>query len=78
MKITTLPFVETREILSHLNAKKFFAKYLPHIKRYEHKMRGYDTNKKPLDFTEAEKKQIIKAVNQFAKEIKQSCDTKRL
>lgn len=69
-KTTTLPFVETKEILSHLNAAKFFATYLPHIKRVKHKMRGMDSHGKELDFTDQEKQQIIEAVQKFAQDVK--------
>lgn len=68
--MSTLPFVETKEILSHLKAAKFFAQYLPHIKNVKHKMRGTDGNGKAIDFSDAEKKEIIKAVQKFAKDIK--------
>lgn len=63
-------FVEIKEILQHLNAAKFFKEYLPHIKMYKHKMRGIDGNGKKIDFSEKEKKEIVKAVNQFARDIK--------
>ncbi len=69
-EFTTLPFVETKDILSHLNAAKFFAEYLTHIKNIKHKMRGTDGNGKSIDFSDAEKKEIIKAVQKFAKDIK--------
>jgi hypothetical protein len=67
-----LPFVETKEILEFLNSKKIFEKYLPHMKwsMVKHKMRGKDGNKKPIDFTESEKQQIIEAVEKFARDIK--------
>lgn len=69
MESVTLAFVKTKEILSHLNAAKFFAAYLPHIKNYKHKMREIDGNKKPIDFSDEEKKQIIDAVKKFAKDV---------
>lgn len=68
--LSTLPFMETRDILSHINAEKFFKKYLPHIKRYKHKMRGKDSAGKPLDFSPDERKEIIKALDIMFKDLK--------
>lgn len=65
-----LPLMETRDILSHINAEKFFKKYLPHIKRYKHKMRGKDSAGKPLDFSPEERKEIIKALDVMFKDLK--------
>lgn len=70
MEFTTLAFMDAKDILSFLNSSKMRKKYLSHIKRFEHKLRGYDSNGKPLDFTKQDKKDIIKAVQQFAKDIK--------
>lgn len=66
--ITTLPFVETKEILKRLNAALFFKEYLPHIKNVKHKMRGKDGNGKAIDFSEEEKKQIAEAVQKQSKD----------
>lgn len=68
--ILILPFVETKEILSHLNAAKFFKIYLPHIRNVKHKMRGKDGHGNDIDFSEDEKQQIIEAVQKFAQDVK--------
>jgi hypothetical protein len=42
-------------------ARQFFTKYCPGITNYYHKCRGYDGNKKPIDFTDDDKAKMRKA-----------------
>lgn len=46
------------EFFKTVPARQFFTRYCPDIKNYYHKMRGFDGNKKPIDFTDQEKQQI--------------------
>ena len=39
------------EFFKIVPAKQFFTKYCPGITNYYHKLRGYDGNKKQIDFT---------------------------
>lgn len=36
-------------------ARQFFTNYAPRVKRYYHKMRGVDGNKRPITFTPEDK-----------------------
>lgn len=47
-----------KEILKYLSAKNFFTDYAKSVKNYKHKMRGVNGNQKPIDFTDADKKEI--------------------
>lgn len=47
-----------KEILKYLSAKNFFTDYAKLVKNYKHKMRGVNGNQKPIDFTDADKKEI--------------------
>jgi hypothetical protein len=48
------------EFFKLVPARQFFTKYCP-IPNYYHKLRGFDGNKKPIDFTEDEKQKMKKA-----------------
>lgn len=58
-----------KEILKYLSAKYFFADYAPGVKRFNHKMRGKDSNGKEIDFTENDKKAIITGLKKMVKDI---------
>lgn len=47
-----------REVFKFIQAKNFFEQYAPDVKRYAHKIRGLDSNGKPLDFTKEDKSAI--------------------
>jgi hypothetical protein len=53
-----------------INATAFFSKYLPNVKNVKHKMRGIDGNGNPIDFSDTEKKEILKALAQMCKDLK--------
>lgn len=46
------------KIWEYIKADSFFRDYLPHIKSYTHKMRGKNGRGNPVEFSEAEKKEI--------------------
>jgi len=56
-------------IWDFIKADKFFAKYLPHIKSYKHKIRGFNGRGNPTDFSEAEKKEIKTALKKLFKDL---------
>jgi hypothetical protein len=39
-----------------VKAYNFFETYCPKISNFQHKLRGFDGNKKPIDFTDEDKK----------------------
>lgn len=53
-----------------VKAEQFFAQYLPHIRTYKHRIRGFNGRGNPTEWTEQEKHDIKKAVAQFIKDIK--------
>lgn len=57
-------------IFEIIKAAKFFPKYAPGIKNWKHKLRGVDGNKKPIEFSAEEKKQIKQGVRSFLSDIK--------
>lgn len=56
------------ELFTIVTISRFFPKYAPGVKRYNHKMRGIDGNGKPLDFSKEDKKAIKQGVKQMAKD----------
>lgn len=52
-----------------LRLERFIHAYCPTITNVKHKLRGIDGNKKPIEFSDAEKKLIEKALKTFSKEI---------
>jgi len=57
-----------KEILQGINATYFFSRYTT-IKNYKHKLRGIDGNKKPIDFSTQEKKEIVSGLKTMIKDI---------
>jgi hypothetical protein len=60
--------------LQRIKADKFFPAYLPHIKSYKHKIRGFNGRGNPTDFSEQEKAEIQKALSMLFKDL--GCRTK--
>lgn len=58
-----------RKIFTYIKADQFFPAYCPDIRNYKHKISGKNTKGNPLDFTEQEKKQILKGLKQLFKDI---------
>lgn len=58
------------KIWRFVKADQFFAEYLPHMKTYKHRIRGFNGRGNPTQWTDAEKKEIQKAVMQLIKDIK--------
>lgn len=56
-------------IFKYIVAKYFFQDYAPTVKQYKHKMRGIDGNKKPIEFSEADKAAIQKGLKQLLKDM---------
>lgn len=56
-------------IFQFIKADQFFPAYLPHIKNYKHKIRGKNGRGNPIEFTEAELKDIKKALKQLIKDL---------
>jgi hypothetical protein len=52
--------MKRQEFFKLIRARVFFKEYCPEVRNYAHKMRGTDGNRKPIDFTEADK-QAVKA-----------------
>ena len=57
-----------KEILKGINATYFFNKYTT-IKNHKHKLRGVDGNKKPIEFSISEKKEIVSGLKAMIKDI---------
>lgn len=53
----------------YIKADSFFRDYLPHIKSYKHKIRGFNGRGNPTDFSEAEKKEIKTALKKLFKDL---------
>lgn len=47
-----------KEVFEYIKADKFFKKRLPFLRNYKYKILGYNSRKNPVEFSEAEKKQI--------------------
>jgi hypothetical protein len=56
-------------IWNFIKADTFFREYLPHIKSYKHKIRGKNGRGNPVDFSEAEKKEIKIALKKLFKDL---------
>ena len=57
------------EFFKIVPARQFFTKYCTGITNYYHKLRGFDGNKKPIDFTDYEKDQIKNSIEKLSKDI---------
>lgn len=56
------------KIWEYIKADSLFRGYLPEIKNHKHKIRGKNTKGNPLDFTDAEKAAIMKAIKKMVDE----------
>jgi hypothetical protein len=56
-------------IWKYIKADSFFRDYLPHIKSYKHKIRGFNGRGNATDFSHDEKKQIKAALKQMFKDL---------
>lgn len=57
------------KIFDYIKADSFFRDYLPRIKSHKHKIRGKNGRGNPVDFSEAEKKEISAALKKLFKDI---------
>lgn len=55
------------EIRKYVRLEPFIKKYCPHISNIKHKLRGVDGNKKAIDFSEQETKDILKELKGILK-----------
>lgn len=60
----------TEEFFKIVPARQFFNKYCPDVKRFYHKMRGIDGNKKALDFSADDKVKMKQAALRLAEDLK--------
>lgn len=54
---------------NYIKADTFFLDYLPHMKSYKHKIRGKNGRGNPIEFSEAEKKEIKDALKRLFKDL---------
>lgn len=59
----------TEQIFEIVKKNNFFTKYAPGVKNFNHKYRGLDGNKKPIDFTADDKKAIEQGAKKLAKDL---------
>lgn len=56
------------EFFTIVNVSRFFPKYAPGVKRFNHKRRGWDGNGKPISFTKEDKAEIKNGLEQMKKD----------
>lgn len=56
-------------IWKYIKADAFFATYLPNIKSYKYKIRGFNSRNNPVNFSDKENKEIKKALKKLFKDI---------
>lgn len=56
-------------IWNFIKADPFFAEYLPNIKSYKYKIRGFNSRNNPVDFSDKEKAQIKAALKKLLKDL---------
>lgn len=64
--------MDTRKIFTYIKADRFFADYLPSVRNYKHKIAGHNSRGNPLDFSEEEKREIKKGLQQLFKDLMKS------
>lgn len=57
------------EFFKIVPARQFFTKYCPGITNYYHKLRGFDGNKNPIDFSDDEKKEMQRSASKMSKDL---------
>jgi hypothetical protein len=66
--LLSFALIMTREdFFKIIPARPFFKNYCPEVKNYYHKVRRFDGNGKPLEFSEADKAAINAAINKIFK-----------
>ena len=60
------------EIFKYITAKYFFEEYCPSVKSWNKKLSGKNSNGNPVDFTEADKAAIKKALKKLFKDLEGS------
>lgn len=53
----------------YIKADQFFKDYLPYIKSYKFKIRGFNSRNNPTDFSDSEKQEIKVALKKLFKDI---------
>ena len=56
-------------IWKYIKADSFFKDYLPHIRSHKHKIRGFNGRGNPTDFSDQEKSEIKKGLQQLFKDL---------
>ena len=59
-------------IFKYLKADTFFREYLPFCASYKHKIRGKNGRGNPVEFSAAEKKQVLAALKSLFKDLEGS------
>jgi hypothetical protein len=61
--------MEAQEFFKIVPAKRFFTKYCTQVTNWTHKSRGYDGNKRPIEFSPEDIKAMKIAAKKVAKDI---------
>lgn len=59
-----------KDIFKYIVAKNFFTKYAPEVKNYNNKLAGKNRHGTKIDFTDQDKKAIMKGLRQLLKDLK--------
>lgn len=59
-----------KDIFKYIVAKNFFKKYAPEVKNYNNKLAGKNRHGTKIDFTNQDKKEIVKGLRNLFKDIK--------
>ena len=57
------------KVFTYIKAAQFLPKYAPSVANWKHKLRKIDGNKKPIDFSDADKAAIKKGLRQLFKDL---------
>lgn len=58
------------KLFDFIKAAKFFPTYAPQVRNWKHKLRGVDGNKKPIEFSREDIKQIKRGVRSMLSELR--------
>lgn len=61
--------MENTNVWKFIKADAFFREYLPFVRSHKHKIRGKNGRGNPIEFSEAEKKQIDAALEKLFKDL---------
>ncbi len=64
-----MAYLNRDDFFKLIPARQFFKKYCPEVKNYNHKIRGIDGNKKPIDFSENDKIIISVGIERLSKDL---------